>query len=69
MFYGAVIFGLLLGLSIAFLENTYKWEPSTSLVIFLLVLVIVGIPAETISWKYGSYLLDEQNSNSTPTTI
>ena len=55
VFYSGLVFGFLLGFSIAMLEDIYKWGLSNSLIIFILTLAIVGTPIEIIAWKYGSY--------------
>lgn len=67
MFYGALIFGLILGLSVAILGDIYNWGFIKSLMIAFVVISIFGIPAEFIGWKYGRYEVQELDTAQTAT--
>ena len=54
-YYSACVFGLILGLGIAILEDIYSWDIRTSVLLFIFILAIVGIPSEYILWTRGTY--------------
>jgi len=62
MFYSTLIFCLSLGISIAFLEDSYNWSIVNSLIVVIPVITLIGIPLEIICWKYGNYTIDDKNN-------
>lgn len=64
LFYSAIIFGIILALSVLILENIYQWEFGKAVIPALVALFAIGIPMEVIGWRYGRYEVEQPPADS-----
>ncbi len=58
---GAIAFGLSMALLLVHLEETFDWCTRDAFLLVIALVLVFGIPAEVLLFKYLKYDIDEDN--------